>query len=233
MTHASRAEFRADLLARVPRRYSPLAHVVLAPLAAVAIAALALSRIQDLRAWQLALVPAFLIAGNAIEWHAHRGLLHRRTRFLEILYVRHTPQHHALYVSDAMAIHSLRELRFVLLPGLGILGILASTAPVALLFFAIRQPNLAALWVASAAAYLLAYEWLHLAYHLPASSWIGRLPVIQRLRRHHQLHHAPVLMQRWNFNVTVPLWDLVRGTLYAPPDSAPATAQPVAVRRTR
>jgi hypothetical protein len=232
MTHASRAEFRAELLDRVPRWYSPAAHLVFPAVGAIGIAAFAISRIHDLRLWQLAFVPVFLVLGNALEWHAHRGLLHRRTRFLEMLYVHHTPQHHALFVSDAMAIHSARELRFVLLPEYGILAILASTTPVVLLFVAIGQPNLAALWVASAVAYLLSYEWLHLAYHLPESSWIGRLRVIQRLRRHHQLHHVPVLMQRWNFNVTVPLWDVVRGTVYDPRPS-PATADPVAARRAR
>ncbi len=233
MTHASRAEFRAELLARVPRRYSPVAHLILPALAVMAIAGFAISRIHDLRLWQLALVPVFLVAGNAIEWHAHRGLLHRRIRFLEIAYVRHAVQHHALYVSDAIAIHSARELRFVLLPGYGILAALAFTAPVVLLLLWIGQPNLAALWVASAVVYLLAYEWLHLAYHLPESSWVGRLPAVQRLRRNHQLHHAPVLMQRWNFNVTVPLWDVVRGTLYPAPIATPAAPDSIAVRRAR
>jgi hypothetical protein len=233
MTHASRAEFRAELLAKIPGWYSPAAHLVLPPLATIAIAAFAISRLHDLRLWQLALVPVFLAIGNAIEWHAHRGPLHRRTRFLEKMYLHHTPQHHALYVSDAMAIHSARELRFVLLPGYGVLALLAATSPVVLFFFAVGQPNLAALWVASAVAYLLSYEWLHLAYHLPESSWIARIPLIERLRRHHQLHHVPVLMQRWNFNVTLPLWDLVRGTLYASPFPVSAGAEPVPVRRAR
>jgi hypothetical protein len=237
MTHASRAEFRAELLAKVPRWYSPAAHLILPALASMAIAALAISSIRDLRLWQLAFVPVFLALGNALEWHAHRGLLHRRTRFLEVLYLHHTPQHHALYVADSMAIRSARELRFVLLPAYGILGILASTSPVVLLLFTIGQRNLAALWVASAVAYLLSYEWLHLSYHLPEASWVGRRPLIQRLRRHHQLHHVPVLMQRWNFNVTVPLWDHVRGTVYASHTPAslptPASVEPVPVRRAR
>ncbi len=233
MTHASRAEFRAELLAKVPRWYSPVAHLALPALAAIGIAVFAVSHIQDLRLWQVALVPVFLAIGNAVEWHAHRGLLHRRTRFLETLYLHHTPQHHALYVADAMAIHSARELRFVLLPGYGILAVLASTSPVVLFFLSVGQPNLAALWVASAVAYLLSYEWLHLAYHLPESSWVARLPLIQRLRHHHQIHHVPVLMHRWNFNVTVPLWDLVQGTVYAPPSDVPAGAEPVPARRTR
>jgi Fatty acid hydroxylase len=182
--------------------------------AALAVAAFALARVTDLRPWQLAFVPLFLVAGNAVEWHAHRGVLHRRVRFLEALYVRHTPQHHALYVAGQMAIQSLREVRFVLLPGYGLLAILAATSPVVLGFLWLRQPNLAALWVASVAVYVLAYEWLHLAYHLPDSSPISRLRLVQRLRRHHELHHAPQLMQRWNLNVTVPLWDHLHGTAF-------------------
>jgi hypothetical protein len=234
MTHASRAEFRAEMLARVPRWYSPALHFVFPAVAGLAIAVLALSRLDDLKAWQLALVPVFLVLGNAVEWHAHKGILHRRTRFLEVLYIRHTPQHHAMFVSDEMAISGWKEVRFVLLPGYGILAILAATSPIALLFFWLGQPNLAALWVASVVLYVLSYEWLHLAYHLPADSAIGRLPIVGRLRRHHQLHHSPSLMQRWNFNVTLPLWDHVRGTVYRAPSAAPGNPQPApAVRRVR
>src|SRR6266542_4264925 len=98
MTDASREELRADLLSRIPRWYSPWLHLAFPALAGIAIVAFALSLVSDLRTWQLAFVPLFLVAGNAIEWHAHRGILHRRTRFLEALYVRHTPQLHGVYV---------------------------------------------------------------------------------------------------------------------------------------
>ncbi len=228
MTHASREELRAGLLARIPRWYSPLGHLAFPTIAGLAIAAFALSRIQDLRPWQLALLPGFALLGNALEWHAHRGILHRRIRMLHVLYLRHVPEHHALYVADDMAIRSLRELRFVLLPSYGVLAILAATSPLVLLFFWLGEPNLAALWVAAAVGYLLAYEWLHLAYHLPDSSAIVRLPGLARLRRHHQIHHAPHLMQRWNFNVTVPIWDVLRGTSWSPTEvrrGVPASAR--------
>jgi hypothetical protein len=33
-------------------------------------------------------------------------------------------------------------------------------------------------------------------------------------------------MQRWNFNVTVPLWDHVRGTVWRAPGTAPHGALP-------
>ncbi len=214
MTRTSRAELRAELMSRVPRSYSPGLHLLLPALVGIGAAALALSRIHDLRAWQLAFVPAFLVFGNAVEWWVHRRVLHRRTRPVEVFYVRHTPQHHAVYVADDMAIGSWRELKLVLLPAWAIVGYLALTSPVAAAFALAGQPNLAALWVASVVAYLLAYEWLHLAYHLPETSRVGRARPIRALRRHHQLHHAPHLMNRWNFNVTVPLWDWVRGTLH-------------------
>jgi sterol desaturase/sphingolipid hydroxylase (fatty acid hydroxylase superfamily) len=231
MTQASRAELRAELLSRIPRWYSPWMHLVFPAVAGIAIAVLALSRIERLQGWQLTLVPVFLVIGNVVEWHAHRGLLHRRTRFLEVLYVRHTPQHHAVFVATDMAIHDRRELKLVLLPAYGILAILAATSPITLAFLLLGQPNLAALWVASVVAYVLSYEWLHLSYHLPEASFVGRLRPIRYLRHHHQLHHAPHLMQRWNFNVTLPFWDHVRGTAYRAPQ--PVSEPAAAVRRVR
>ena len=225
MTKDARSELRADLMSRVPRWYSPTLHLLTPGLAGLAIVAFALARIQDLRAWELALVPVFLLVSNALEWHAHRDLLHRRTWPLEVLYVRHTPQHHAVFVAEDMFIREWREVKLVLLPAWGVLAIVVAGSPVALLFVLAGSPNVAALWVASIVAYVLMYEWLHLAYHLPADGPIGRLRVTRWLRRHHQRHHAPQLMQRWNFNVTIPVWDHVRGTVWRPEES-PSPAVP-------
>ena len=221
MTEASREEIRRDLLARVPRWYSPWGHLAIPALSGIAVLALALSRIEDLRAWQLAFVPLFLALGNAVEWHAHRDLLHRRTWPLDVLYERHTPQHHAIYHSEDMYIRDFRELKFVLLPAYGVLALVLVTSPVTAALWLAGQPNLAMLWVASVVFYILTYEWFHLAYHMPADGPIGRLRVTRWLRRHHQRHHAPPLMQRWNFNVTLPLWDHLRGTVWRAPGSIP------------
>ncbi len=180
MTPVSRAELREDLLARIPRWYSPWLHLAIPAAAGVAIAAFALSRIEGLRPWELGLLPLFLVLENAVEWHAHRDLLHRRTGPLEALYVRHTPQHHAVYVAEDMFIRDLRELKLVLLPAWGVLAILVAGSPIALAFVALGRPNVAALWVASIVGYVLLYEWLHLAYHLPAEGPIGRLRVTRR-----------------------------------------------------
>lgn len=66
------------------------------------------------------------------------------------------------------------------------------------------------------ACYYLSYEWLHLAYHAPPHSWLGSLPGVAVLRRHHQVHHSQALMGKWNFNITWPIADLLCGTTYRP-----------------
>jgi hypothetical protein len=227
MTRASREELRAELIGRIPPSYSPWIHLAVPTVSGLAIAALALSRVEGLVAWQLLFVPVFFAFGNAVEWHVHRGLLHRRVRWLEVFYTRHTPQHHMVFVADDMAMRETRELKLILLPAYAVVTIVVLTSPVAVVLAFLGQPNLAALWIMTVVLYVLSYEWLHLAYHLPEESPIGRSRLIAHLRRHHQLHHATNLMHRWNFNVTVPLWDHVRGTVYHPR----VPARPAAVRR--
>jgi sterol desaturase/sphingolipid hydroxylase (fatty acid hydroxylase superfamily) len=113
-----------------------------------------------------------------------------------------------------MAIRSAREFRFVLIPPYGIVAAFFSALPIPGALALLGQWNLALLFMATGMGYVVSYEWLHLAYHLPVDSFFGRLKLVAMLRRHHATHHDPELMQKWNFNVTVPLWDLVRGTIY-------------------
>ena len=60
---------------------------------------------------------------------------------------------------------------------------------------------------------MVSYEVLHLCYHAPKNSFIGRRKIIGVLRTHHARHHDPRLMQRYNFNVTVPIFDWIMGTM--------------------
>lgn len=205
---------RARWLREIPRWYSPSAHLAFPSLVGLGSIALAITSLRQLEFWQLSMIPLAWIVSNAVEWRAHRDILHHRRWPLEELYDRHTPNHHRVFVTGEMEIRSPREFRFVLLPFYAIVAIFALTAPIALALALFGQRNLAALFVASSMAYVVSYEWLHLAYHLPASTFIGRLALVRRLREHHAKHHDPSLMQRWNFNVTVPLWDWLSGTIH-------------------
>src|SRR5262249_9144909 len=127
-----------------------------------------------------------------------------------------------------MAMRSAQEFRLVLIPFYGILAIFVSELPVTLGLWYFASPNLAALWVASTMGYVVAYEWLHHSYHLPVDHPIGRSRLISVLRGHHARHHTPERMQRWNFNVTVPLADWVLGTVHR---DAPSGARAAAASR--
>src|SRR5262245_8886326 len=204
---------RAELVARIPGWYRPWAHLAFPSLVGIGAIVASITLLDHPTPLQLLFVPLVLVLTNFNEWRIHKQILHRRSWPLETLFWRHTPEHHVIFVRDDMAMRSSREFRLVLIPAYGIIAIFVTTLPITGALW-LWSPNLAALFVASSMGYVVAYEWLHLAYHMPADSLIGRSRVIGWLRGHHAMHHTPELMQRWNFNVTVPLADWVLGTIY-------------------
>jgi hypothetical protein len=216
LPRGGREELRARCVAQIPRWYSPTAHVCVPTLLGATIIALAVHYfVHDLHAWQLMAIPLLFVMSNASEWRAHKDALHRRQKWLAPLYDRHTPVHHRLYVRSDMAIRDRREYRFVLIQSFAIPVIAATLIPIVALLALVAGRNFAVLAFATSIGYVLVYEWLHLSYHLPPDSFVGRRRIIQVLRRHHETHHAPELMQEWNLNVSIPLWDWVRGTIYS------------------
>lgn len=212
MEASRREEVRARALAAAPG-YRPWLHVGAESLIGLGLCAAGAWLARGAGAWHLAFGAALLLLGNAAEWRLHRDVLHARRRWLEVLYDRHTPVHHAIYVTGDMAMRSARELQLVLIPAYGIALIFLFTLPVTLALWLWGGRPLAGVFVLCTMGYVLAYEWLHLTWHLPASSTVSRMRLVRWLRSHHELHHHPRLMQEKNFNVTVPLWDWVRGTL--------------------
>jgi sterol desaturase/sphingolipid hydroxylase (fatty acid hydroxylase superfamily) len=206
------ADRRDEILESIPRGYRPWLHFAATTGSGAVMLAVAVVAIHDLRAVELLVLPVMFVLSNVGEHFAHRTLLHRRIRPFQVLYDQHTPRHHAVYRYDDMAIRSWRELGLVLIPAFGVLTIVVATAPIAVLAGIVLSANAGWLVITETALYVVAYELTHLAYHLPESHPVGRLRAIRFLREHHRRHHHPKLMQRWNFNVTVPLWDVVVGT---------------------
>ena len=203
---------RAQLLAETPSWYSPWVHLAVPSTFGVAVIAAALARLSGLALVELLAVPVTYVFANAVEWWAHKYLLHKRNPLAPVLYDQHTPKHHVVYTHEDMAIRDIREFRMVLIPAYGVMLIGLSILPVAIAIGKLITPNVGALYMATAMAYAVGYEWLHLSYHLDPNSLVGRNPIIRWLRRQHTVHHDPKLMQTMNFNVTVPIWDYVMGT---------------------
>jgi hypothetical protein len=198
--------------AEQPGFYSPAAHLLIPAIGGLAIVIACALALRAVRPWELGFAAFVFVLSNAVEWRTHRDVLHKRFAPLGVLYDRHTPVHHRIYVAGDMEMRNPREFRLVLLPAYGIFAILLITAPPAALLYSLGQRNLGLIYLIVTTSYVLLYEWLHLAYHLPERYLIGPFRVIRSLRRHHEVHHDPANMQKGNFNVTVPLWDWVRGT---------------------
>src|SRR4051812_21985503 len=90
----SRDAFRRAVVAALPSWYSPWAHFAFPSLFGLALIAVMTALITHLRAVELLTVPAVWLLSNMVEWRAHKYLLHHRFPFIEVLYDRHTPQHH-------------------------------------------------------------------------------------------------------------------------------------------
>jgi hypothetical protein len=220
LTEQRREKVRQRALADIPWWYSPYGH--LAATTGIGIVVLVASvssllRLPELRWTDLLVVPSVVLAANFFEWRVHKGVLHRRFWPFEVIYDKHTPMHHMIYVEDDMALRHVHEFRLVLIPAAGVLGIVLAAAPAALLLAHFWSSAAGWLFLLTASLFMVTYEVLHLCYHAPKESWIGRRRLIQVLRAHHARHHDPRLMQRYNFNVTLPLFDWIMGTMAPKP----------------
>jgi Fatty acid hydroxylase superfamily len=217
LTEARRNAVRQKALAAIPWWYSPHGHLAATTgigLVVLVGSIIAIARLDPGVRWtDLLVIPGVVLLANYYEWRVHRDVLHKRFWPFEVIYDKHTPMHHMIYVEQDMAIRSVKEFRLVLIPAAGVLGIVLGAAPVALALSHFWSPAAGWLFLLTASLFMVSYEVLHLCYHAPASSFIGRRRLIARLRAHHARHHDPRLMQRYNFNVTVPLFDWLMGTM--------------------
>jgi len=169
---------------------------------------------RDVTARELLTVPVILVYAILAEYLLHRGPMHHNWPYLASVY-EHTTIHHRYFTYDEYGYDDPGDFAALLLP-VTIIGVLfvGFYLPIGVLLYFFVSPNMAYLVVATALAYFLSYEWLHLAYHASEEALVSKLPTIRALRSHHRLHHDPALMSRYNFNITIPLFDWLFGTIY-------------------
>ena len=205
---------RRAIVERVPGWYRPLPHLALPSLVGLAALVFAVTQIHALRAIELLTIPVTVLVAFGFEWRVHKSVLHRRVPGLGVIYDRHELQHHVVFTSEDMPFRRPQELQLILMPAYAVLLIALINAPLAYLASRFVAPNVGYIYLVTSMGFFLTYEWMHLAYHLPPSHPVGRIPLVARLREHHRRHHDPRLMRAWNFNVTVPVFDVVHGTTW-------------------
>jgi len=172
-----------------------------------------------------------IVQASFFEWAYHRYWLHRPWLPPQ-MFTAHTLVHHQLCKNaDTFHVHDEEQgeaLTFQwwggpLLVAINLLPWLAAWW--ALAAAGVSLPYVA--WIVAIAAtiflYYLAYEGFHHLMHQPAIPWIERSRVFRFMERHHRAHH--VHMGK-NFNIILPLADLLLGTLLVRDDAPPQPTSP-------
>lgn len=206
-----RARYRTDSIEWSYRGWRHFA--VTNGMVATAVIACAL-QLDAVQPWEWWSVPATALYANLAEYLGHRFVMHRPRSGFGLIYRRHVKQHHRFFTDAAMAVDSSRDFKAVLFPPI-LIGLFLGGfgAPAAWLVGVLFGANAAWLFAITGLLYFLNYEYLHLAYHLPASSWVARIPGFSRLRRLHRTHHDQSVMAACNFNITYPIGDWLFRTL--------------------
>ena len=205
----------------IPAGYSGGRQIAQTSTLAVVLLAVAIFVAAGARATGWLLVPAFWVFANFFEWTVHRYPMHR-PMFPRFMYRNHAQIHHVAFTDSTMALRDMRELYLVMMPWYTIVLLLVAVSPVAILAGTLGGGAMAGIFYVAALSYFLSYEILHALYHVPrerlARFGIGSGPggLFSFLRAHHTHHHVMRRMAHVNFNVTMPLADLVLGTRERP-----------------
>lgn len=210
-THNFRERFRQE---NIGSAYSGKIHFIFITLWCITGISACVYYLQQPTLKQLLIIPITFLYTNLFEYIGHRFPMHHRYKPLQAVFKRHTLQHHHFFTDAEMECDSLNDFKIILFPPvLLIFFSLFFVLPVFALIYHFFSLNAALLYVATTLVYYLNYEWLHLAYHLPAGHWAYSLPGLPMLRQLHHQHHNLKEMDKYNFNISYPVFDLIFGTL--------------------
>jgi hypothetical protein len=172
------------------------------------------SQIENSKAWEWLLIIPFALFGNWAEWAAHRYILHRPVRGLEMIYKRHCTVHHQFFTHHDLTYKGHEHWRALLFPPFAPVGFILVAIPPALLIGFLISRNAGYIAVLTMAAYYIMYEGLHTLSHLDDEHhpYLKHVPIINTVRRMHYMHHVLGFMQTRNFNLTFPICDALFGT---------------------
>lgn len=168
-----------------------------------------------------------VLTATLFEWTLHRYIMHKPwkarwkwlqkwpwlERALNYAYKAHHVTHHGLFRADK-TYHDLKGVFIEKVPMAWWCGPALTT--IASLPFFLASATVApwSVWFISLlviGAYFAIYEYIHWCMHLPKRRRMEMWRVFQYLNGHHNLHHR--YMRQHNFNVVLPLADLLLGTL--------------------
>lgn len=152
------------------------------------------------------------VFASFFEWTLHKYFMHRPVGRFDYAFRTHTLIHHHVFKADH-TYHLIHEKDKETIPMAwwnGPVLILLNMLPVVPVAIWLGQWAVAAGALAAFTFYYCAYEYMHWCMHLPKARKVEQSWVFYRLNGHHLLHHR---YMHKNFNVVLPLADLLLGTL--------------------
>ena len=207
-----RQEFRSK---NIPAYYIGWVHFMLTTVISITIIYFGIIMLDHVHGLQWLTIPLTFLYANLAEYWGHKGPMHHLRKPLQMIYQRHSKEHHVFFTDKHMPFGESRDYKAVLFPislivfFFGLFG-----SPIWFLLSWLFSSNVAWLFVVTGVAYFLNYEWFHFAYHCAEDSWVMHIPGFKKLRRLHLHHHNQKLMARYNFNITYPICDILFGTYY-------------------
>ncbi|MES2298278.1 MAG: fatty acid hydroxylase family protein [Pseudomonadota bacterium] len=207
------AAFRAAYRAGISPRYNGVAHFIFVFGVGFGLIAWALHQV-DGGGWSPLAAPLTLLLANINEWHIHKHYLHKRghNRLAQLVWHRHTVEHHHYFTDQEMRVDSTREYRIILFPAYGVLLVALQAAALAALAALVFGANTAWIVFASGVFFFMWYEGMHFLCHVDESALVRHLPLVNTMRRNHMVHHCQALMTEQNMNLTFPFADWLFGS---------------------
>jgi hypothetical protein len=222
MTLGAMTKFRAIYRKDISASYNGWLHMVSVLLVGIGVVGYSLSQLLDASLWEWLVFPLTMLVVNFAEYYAHRWLGHRKTKYGKLFYSRHTGDHHSFFLEHSMNYQSVRDWRVVLFPVYLIFAFIVGLIfPLGYVLSELVSWNAAYLYAAAGISGYLFYEIMHFSYHIPRGHWSEKIflfiPGWTSLRHLHVLHHKRDKMGEANFNITLPVFDLMLGTLHWQP----------------
>lgn len=219
MSKAAMVKFRDHYRQGISPSYNGWVHMLSVLLVGLAVIVYSLSQLEAVSFSQGLVFPFTLLVVNFAEYYAHRWLGHRKTRYGKLFYSRHSGDHHSFFLEHSMAYQGIRDWRVVLFPVYLIFAFLVGLIlPIGYVLSEYFSFNAAYVFAAAGISGYLFYEVMHFSYHIPNGHWAQKLFLIipgwSRLRHLHVLHHKRDKMTEANFNITLPIFDMLFATLY-------------------
>lgn len=173
-----------------------------------------LAHIQNLRWWELIIVPVTFIGANLFEWWLHTNVMHRPMRFpgARAIYQRHTLQHHQFFTDTEFRFAGPHDWRVTFFPPYALIVFILISIPGVVVLSWLVSTNVGWLFITATTSMYLIYEFMHFCCHVDENAFVRRMPFVNTLRRHHIAHHNQSIMMERNMNLTFPIADWLFGT---------------------